>query len=155
MAAEFSANAVQTIQPGGFAVFTATVVSCDRGLIQHNDDTPLFSLSGWRPDNGCCCGRNKPTLYETAVNMNVALSEGATVAPIMVALSVGGATFPLSEMDSTPAAVGEFNHIGNDLSIPILRYCCQSVAVQNISTQPIDVKNLVIKFNRPDLAGNQ
>lgn len=149
--AEYSANAVQTVQPNGFAVFTATVVPCDMGLIQHEDETPLFSLSGWRPDNGCCCKRNKPALYDATVNMNVALSEGATVAPISVALAISGIAYPLSQMDSTPAAVQEFNHIGTELSIPILRGCCQYVAVQNTSTQPIDIRNLVIKLERSDL----
>jgi len=152
--AEYSANAVQTVQPNGFAVFTATVVRCDRGLIGHNDETPIFSLDGWRPNSGCCCNRNKPTLYDVKLGMNVALAEGATVEPIAVAITVDGAAYPLSEMDSTPAAVGEFNHIGNDLALPILRNCCQSVAVQNLSTQPIDIKNLVIKFGRPDLNSN-
>ena len=149
--AEYSANAVQTVQPNGFAVFTATVVPCNMGLIQHEDETPLFSLSGWRPENGCCCNRNKPALYDATVNMNVALSEGATVAPISVALAISGIAYPLSQMDSTPAAVQEFNHIGTELSIPILRGCCQYVAVQNTSTQPIDIRNLVIKFERSDL----
>lgn len=153
--AEYSANAVQTVQPNGFAVFTATVVPCDLGLIGHSDDTPIFSLDGWRPNNSTpCCRRNKPTQYDVQVNMNVALSEGATVEPIMVAISIDGVAYPLSEMDSTPAAVGEFNNIGNDLTIPILRNCCQTVAVQNISTQPIDIKNLKIKFGRPDLRCN-
>lgn len=149
--AEYSSNAVQTVQPNGFAVFTATVVPCDMGLIQHEDETPLFSLSGWKPNNGCCCNRNKPALYDATVNMNVALSEGATVAPISVALAISGIAYPLSQMDSTPAAVQEFNHIGTELSIPILRGCCQYVAVQNTSTQPIDIRNLVIKFERSDL----
>lgn len=149
--AEYSANAVQTVQPNGFAVFTATVVPCDMGLIQHEDETPLFSLSGWRPENGCCCNRNKPALYDATVNMNVALSEGATVEPISIALAISGIAYPLSQMDSTPAAVQEFNHIGTELSIPILRGCCQYVAVQNTSTQPIDIRNLVIKLERSDL----
>lgn len=149
--AEYSANAVQTVQPNGFAVFTATVVPCNMGLIQHEDETPLFSLSGWRPENGCCCNRNKPALYDVTVNMNVALSEGATVEPISVALAIGGIAYPLSQMDSTPVAVQEFNHIGTELSIPILRGCCQYVAVQNTSAQPIDIRNLVIKFERSDL----
>lgn len=151
--AEYSANAVQTVQPGGFAVFTASPIPCDRGLIQHSDDTPLFSLDGWRPnENGCCCNRNAPTMYDVSVNMNVALATGATVEPIAVAIAIDGIPYPITEMDSTPAAVGDFNHIGNDLSIPILKNCCQSVAVQNISTQPIDIKNLTIRFTRPDLA---
>ena len=150
--AEYSSNAVQTVQPGGFAVFTNTVVPCFAGLIQHEDDTPLFSLSGQTFDtNTCCCRRNRPALYDATVNMNVALSEGATVAPISVALAISGIAYPLSQMDSAPAAVQEFNHIGTELSIPILRGCCQYVAVQNTSTQPIDIRNLVIKFERSDL----
>lgn len=150
--AEFSANAVQTVQPNGFAVFTATVDDCDAGLIQHEDDTPLFSLSGWRPNNySCPCRRNKSVLYDVTVNMNVALSTGATVEPISVSLTIGGVAYPLSQMDSTPAAIQQFNHIGTELSIPILSGCCQYVAVQNTSTQPIDIRNLVIKFSRSDL----
>lgn len=149
--AEYSANAVQTVQPNGFAIFTTTVVPCNRGLIQHSDGTPIFSLSGWKSNNGCCCQRNNPALYKVNVNMNVALSEGATVAPIAVAIAIDGVTYSLSEMDSTPAAAQDFNNIGTDLSIPILNGCCQIVAVQNISTQPIDIKNLVIDFSREDL----
>lgn len=152
--AEYSANAVQTVQPGGFAILTATVVPCDMGLIQHSDETPIFSLSGWKPNNGCCCNWNSPALYKTNVNMNVALSEGATVEPIAVAIAIDGVAYPLSEMDATPAAVQEFTHIGTDLSIPILNGCCQTVAIQNIGTQPIDIKNLIVDFERKDLSNN-
>lgn len=149
--AEYSANAVQTVQPGAYAVFTSTVVPCYAGLIQHSDDTPLFSLSGARQNYAtCCCNRNKPVQYETKVNMNVALSEGSTVAPISVAIAIDGIALPISEMDSTPAAVGDFNHIGNDLMIPILSGCCQTVAVQNTSTVAIDIKNLTLGFSRLD-----
>lgn len=153
--AVYSANAVQTIQPNGYAVFTATVVPCDRGLIGHSDDTPIFSLDGWRPDSGCCCNRNNPTLYETCLNLNAALSEGATVAPIQIAISVEGVAIPLTLMETTPAAVQEFEHLSLSCAqIPILRRCCQTVAVQNLSTQPIDVRNMFITFERPDLACN-
>lgn len=154
MGAVFSANAVQTIQPGGFAIFTATIIPCEMGLIQHSDDTPLFSLSGWRPNNNCCYARRSPVLYDTEVNMNVALAEDATVEPISVTVSIEGVAYPLSEMDSTPAAIGDFNHIGTKVPVPILNGCCQTVAVQNTSAQPIDVKNLIIEFNRNDLNRN-
>lgn len=151
--AQYGANDLQTIQPNGYFVFTTTIVPCDRGLIGHAVETPIFSLSGWRPNNGCCCERNKPTLYETCVNFNAALSEGATVEPIRVAITVEGVPVPFTEMDSTPAAVGDFNHLSlSCVQIPIIRQCCQTVAVQNISTQPIDVRNLLISFKRPDLA---
>ena len=154
--AGYAASAVQTVQPGGFVVFDTTVVPCDMGLIQHTDGTPIFSVSGWRPGNngGCCCNQNKPTLYTTELGMNVALSEGATVAPISVSIAVDGVALPISEMDSTPAAVGEYNQIFRKISLPILRNCCQTVAVQNTSTQPIDVKAPLLYLSRPDLSGN-
>ena len=151
--AAYGANAVQTVQPGAFAVFTSTIIPCYRGLIQHSDGTPLFSLAGWDPNgnNGCMCCRNRPVYYNCSVNMNVALAEGATVEPIAVSIAIDGVAYPISEMDSTPAAVGEYNHIGTDVPVPILNGCCQNVAIQNNSTQPITIKNLLISFDRNDL----
>jgi len=148
----YGALAEQTIQPGSFMVFTSTIIPCNMGLIQHADETPLFSLSGWRPNGGCCCNRRTPTYYNTSFNANVALAPDATVAPISVSIAVEGVAYPLSEMDSTPAAVSEFNHIGTDLPIPILNGCCQNVAVQNTGTQPIVIRAGVIQFERKDLS---
>lgn len=153
--AGISSNGIQTVQPGGFVVFDTTIIPCEMGLIQHTDGTPIFSVSGWRRNNGgCCCKQNNPTMYSTTLDMNVALSEGATVAPISVAIAIDGVSLPISEMDSTPAAVQEYNHVGRTISLPILRNCCQTVAVQNTSAQPIDVKYPVLTLTRPDLASN-
>ena len=153
--AEYAGSGVQTVQPGGFFVFDTTIVPCEMGLIQHSDGTPIFSVSGWRPNgNTCCCNRNKPTLYSAELDVNVALSEGATVAPITIAIAVDGVALPISEMDSTPAAVGDFNHVGRKISLPILRNCCQTVAVQNTSAQPIDVRYPILHLERPDLNSN-
>lgn len=149
--AAYGANAEQTIQPGGFAVFTSTIIPCDLGLIQHSDETPLFSLSGWRSNGGCCCNRNKPTYYIASFNANVALAEGATVAPIAVLIAIDGVAYPISEMDATPAAVGDYTSISTDVPVPILNGCCQNVAIQNVGTQPIVLKNALINFTRPDL----
>lgn len=155
MPAAYGANDVQTIQPGSYAIFTTTFIPCTRGLIQHMDGTPLFSLAGWAPNRNrrCCCKQEEPVIYKATANMNVALSEGAAVAPIMVAIAVEGAEYPISEMDSTPSAVGDFNHIGTDIPLPILYGCCQNVAIKNIGTTAIDVKNLIMSFDRPDLNG--
>ena len=152
--AAIASNGIQTVQPGAYVVFDTTIVPCEMGLIQHSDGTPVFSVSGWRNNSGCCCNRNKPTLYNAVMDMNVALAEGATVAPITVAIAVDGVSLPISEMDSTPAAVGDFNHIGRQISLPILRNCCQTVAVQNTSTQPIDVKYPILTLTRPDIDVN-
>lgn len=148
MAAAYGALAEQTIQPGGFAVFTSTLIRCRLGLIQHADETPLFNLAGNRSNNNSCCCNNTPFSYITSFNANVALAPTATVEPISVSITVDGVAYPLSEMDSTPAAVSEFNHIGTDLPIPILNGCCQNVAVQNTGTQPIVMRAATIMFDR-------
>lgn len=149
MPAAYGSLAEQTIQPGGFMVFTSTLIPCRLGLIQHADETPLFNLAGNRMNNNpCCCCQNPPATYMVAFNANVALAPTATVEAISVSITVDGIAIPLSEMDSTPAAVSEFNHIGTELPIAILNGCCQNVAVQNTGTQPIVVRAGIIMFNR-------
>lgn len=154
MPAAYGALAEQTIQPGAFMVFTSTLIPCRLGLIQHADETPLFNLAGNRAaSNGCCCCMQTPATYITSFNANVALAPDATVAPISVSITVDGIANPLSEMDSTPAAVSEFNHIGTELPIPILNGCCQNVAIENTGTQPIVIRAGIIEFGRNDLNG--
>lgn len=149
--ADYIANAVQTVQPGGFIVFTNTLVPCTAGLVQHLDGTPNFLLSGWVPNNGCCPCRKRNAEYYAHIGANVAISTGGTAGQVALAITVDGAPIPYSEMDITPAAVQEFWHVGNEITVPILNNCCQTVAIQNISDQAIDVKNVVFDLKREDL----
>lgn len=150
--AAYGALAEQTIQPGGSMVFTSTLIPCKLGLIQHADETPLFNLSGRRFNNNCCPCHTQTAYYPTTFNANVALAPDATVAPISVSIAIDGVPFPLSEMDSTPAAVSQFNHIGTEVPIPILNGCCQNVSVQNTGTQPIVIRAGLIDFQSPVLS---
>ena len=70
---------------------------------------------------------------------------------IAIAVAVDGATLGYSEMDVTPAAVEQYFHVSNKITVPIFRGCCQTVTVRNISDQPILMKNLVTGFKRDDL----
>lgn len=149
--ADYIANAVQTVEPGGYAVFTNTLVPCTAGFVQHLDGTPNFILSGWVPQNyGCCCNRRMAE-YEAHIGANLSIPTGGTAGQIAIAISVDGAPIPYSEMDVTPAAVEEYWHVGNEINVPILNGCCQTVAVQNISDQAIQIKNLVLDIKRTDL----
>lgn len=152
--AEYSAIAVQTVNPGESAVYTATTVPCNAGVIQHGDGTPNFLLSGYVPNNGgcCCCNRqNQRAEYDMYVGVNIAIPTGGTVGQIAIAVAVDGATLGYSEMDVTPAAVEQYFHVSNKITVPIFRGCCQTVTVRNISDQPILMKNLVTGFKRDDL----
>ena len=151
--AEYSANAVQTINPGESVVFTSTVFPCDRGFVRHGDGTGNFLLSGWVPNNySCpCCNNNRSAEYLVDFGANIAVPTGGTVEQIAVAISVDGGTIAYSEMDVTPAAVEEYFNIGRAITVSIFNNFCQTVTVRNISEQPILMKNASIRFSRPDL----
>ena len=83
--AEYSANAVQTVNPGEAIVFTNSDFPCQRGLVRHRDGTGSFLLAGWVP-NRCCC--DKSAQYYVNFGANIAVPTGGTVGEISVAVPV-------------------------------------------------------------------
>lgn len=151
--AEFSANAVQTVNPGETIIFTENPVPCNRGLIRHRDDTGTFLLKGYVPRQfGCPCRRQQSANYLVDFGANIAIPTGGTVGAISVAITIDGSTIPASTMTVTPAAVEEFFNVSRAINAGIFAGCCESVAVRNTSDQPILVQNANIIFSRPDLA---
>lgn len=151
--AEYSANAIQTVNPGESIVFTEAPSPCARGLVRHRDGTGNFLLSGYVPNSncGCCCNRRKSAEYLVDFGANIAIPTGGTVGPISVAIAVDGATVPASTMIITPAAVEEYFNVSRAINVPIWRGCCESVTIRNTSDQPILVQNANVLFSRPDL----
>lgn len=152
--AEYSANALQTVNPGETIVFTESPDPCRRGLVRHRDGTGNFLLSGWVPNIGCgCrCRRQRSADYLIDFGANIAIPTGETVGPISVALTIDGATIPASQMIVTPAAVEEFFNVSRAINAQIWNGCCESVAIRNTSDIPILVQNANVIFSRPDLA---
>ena len=151
--AEWSNNAVQTVNPGETIIFTENPVPCNRGLIQHRDDTGTFLLKGWLPRQyGCPCRRQKSANYLVDFGANIAIPTGGTVEAISLAVTIDGSTIPSSTMTVTPAAVEQFFNVSRAINAGIFAGCCESVAVRNTSDQPILVQNANIIFSRPDLA---
>lgn len=153
--AEYSANALQTVNPGETVIFTESPVPCLRGFVRHRDDTGNFLLSGWLPNRnscGCCCQRrNRSANYLIDFGANIAVPTGETVGPISVAITIDGATIPSSQMIVTPAAIEEFFNVSRAINAQIWNGCCESIAVRNTSEIPILVQNANIIFSRPDL----
>ena len=150
--AEYSAYAVQTVQPGASIIFTDAPSPCTRGFVRHRDDTGSFLLSGYVPYNGGCnCNRAKSAQFLVDFGCNVALAEGATVEPISVTFSLDGSAIASTTMISTPAAVGDYNNISRAVNVDVWRGCCETLAITNTGTQPINVQNANIIFARPDL----
>ena len=77
--AEYSANAVQTINPGEDATFTV-VDPCMRGFIRHREGSGSFLLSGWVPRRSCC---SKSASYLVDFGANIAIPTGEDVGEIV------------------------------------------------------------------------
>ena len=155
MACEFSANAVQTVNPGESVVFTNNPVPCTRGFVNHRDETGNFLLSGWMPNNmRCrCCNRNRSATYLVEFGANIAVPTGGTVEAISLAIALDGTTIPSSQRIVTPAAVEEYGNVACTVTAQVFNACgCQTLTVRNISDQPILVQNANVVISRPDLA---
>lgn len=151
--AEWSSNALQTVNPGETIIFTENPVPCRRGLIRHRDDTGTFLLAGYVPRQyGCQCNRQRSANYLVDFGANIAIPTGGTVGAISVALTIDGATIPASNMIVTPAAVEQFFNVSRAINASVFNGCCESLAVRNTSDQPILVQNSNIIISRPDLA---
>lgn len=148
---EYSANQLQTVNPGETVIFTESPVPCRRGLVRHRDDTGNFLLVGFVPRQfGCRC--NREANYLVDFGANIAIPTGGTVEAVSVAITIDGATIPASTMIVTPAAVEEFFNVSRAINAAIFSGCCESLSVRNTSTQPILVQNANIIISRPDLA---
>lgn len=82
---------------------------------------------------------------------NIAIPTGGTAGEISVAIALDGTALPSTIMSVTPAAVEEYFSVGRETSVEIWRGCCQTVTIQNVSDQPILVRNAIVDFDRPDL----
>lgn len=155
--AEYSAIAVQTVNPGESIVFTATASPCRRGFVRHNDGSGNFLLNGWVPNNGYCqcCGNQATADYLLDFGANIAIPTDGTPAgtpgEISVAFSIDGGTDQASTMRVTPAALGEFFNVSRSKEIDIFSNCCQTITIRNTSDQPILVQEATLRITRPDL----
>lgn len=150
MAAEYSANAAQTVPAGRSVIFTESPVPCNRGLIYHRDDSGLFRLANrfFRQNIGQCWRRN--TNYEVAFHANIAVPTGQTIPPegISLALAIDGEIDPSSTMIYLPAAVEDLGNVGADIIVTVPYLCmCSGVSVRNTSSIPITVQNANIVFD--------
>ena len=138
----FSADAVQTVNPGESVVFTTTINPCRRGFIRHRDETGSFLLSG---ATNC---RYKNPQYIIDFGANIAVATGGTAEAISLGVAIDGVTIPASEMIVTPAAIEEYFNVSREVSVDIWSGCCETISVRNLSAQPILVQNATIDITR-------
>ena len=126
MAAEYLANAVQTVALNAPVIFSASI-PCTRGYVYHEDETGIFTLRGIVP-NQCNCFAH----YQVTFNGNIAMPEGGTVTPIAIALAINGEPRLTSRAIYTPAAVDEYGNVTSTAIIKVPRGCCSTLAVEAV-----------------------
>ena len=155
MAAEYSANALQTVASNSSVIFTESPVPCNRGIINHREESGIFRLASPAVINNntlsrlfYCCQTLPTANYEVSFHANIQIPTGGTVEPISLALVIDGEVDPSSTMTITPAAVEEPGNVGADIIVAVPAICrCSSVSVRNVSTQEIELQNANIVFN--------
>lgn len=140
--AVYSADAVQTVNPGEDIIFTTDVDPCRKGFVRHRAGTGSFLLSGATP---CCC---RGPEYTVDFGANIAVATGGTAEAISVGIALDGSTVSASEMIVTPAAAEEYFNVSREVAVDIWAGCCEIVSVRNLSSQPILVQNATIDINK-------
>lgn len=130
--AEFSNSNTVTVASGENLPLTETAVKAPV-CIMHREGSGLVTLRGLT--NQC------KARFKVLFGGNIALPAGSTVAPISVAIAVGSEPLNSATAITTPAAVEQFQNVFAAVFIEVPRGCCINVAVENTSTQEIEIKN--------------
>ena len=126
MAAEYLANAPQSVALNAPVIFTASI-PCRKGYVYHEDDTGIFTLRGIVNCPNACFAT-----YRVTYNGNVAIPTGGAVTPVAVALTVSGEPRLTSRAIYTPAAVEEFGNLTSTAIIKVPRGCCFNLSVEYV-----------------------
>ena len=129
---EFTNVAVQTVTAGQNVLFNETPVR-GNGCVRHRDGSGIVSLSG----NTAQCRAQ----YKVTFGGNIAVATGGTAGAISIALSLDGEPLGSATAISVPAAIGDFSNVFVAVFVDVPRGCCATIAVENTSTQAIDVQN--------------
>lgn len=140
--AEYTYNPLQSVAVGG-AVVLNDAIPCGKGYVYHRNESGLVILRGI-VNNPC----GTFARYQVTFNGNIAVPEGGTAGAISAALAIDGEPIPTSTAIVTPAAVSEFFNITSTAIIDVPKGCCFALAVENTSTQAIDVQNANLTVSR-------
>lgn len=136
---EITANAIQTVAANQNILFPTTTVPGSCSMV-HRVGSGLVTLRG--------LGQQARARFQIWFGGNVAVSTGETLAPILLAITLGGETLPATQMIVTPTAVEDFFNVSASVFLDIPSGCCQNISVKNIGTTDIDVQNANLIIER-------
>lgn len=127
MAAEYLANAVQSVALNAPIIFDTASIPCTRGWVYHEDETGVFILRG--------CTDQCFATYQVTFNGNIGLPEDSEIVPIAVSVAVTGEPRLTSRAIYVPADTTAEDDWGNVTSTAIIKIpkgCCFSVSVDAV-----------------------
>lgn len=130
--AEFTGIAIQTVAQGEDVAFTETQASATKCIV-HRQESSIVKLRGLTNQ---CRAR-----FLVSYSGNIQIPTGGTVEAISLAIAIDGEPLQSTRMIVTPAAVENFFNVSAQAYVDVPRGCCVTVAVQNTSTQSIEVQN--------------
>lgn len=130
---EITNNELQTVALNQNVVFDETPI-CPSKCITHREGSGVVRLRGLT--NGQCKAR-----FFVSFSGNIQIPTGGTVEAISLAISLDGEPLQSTQMIVTPAAVENFFNVSSQVYIDVPCGCCATVAVENTSTQAIEVQN--------------
>jgi len=133
--AEFTYNPIQEVEQNQ-AILLNDSIRCTRGYVFHNNESGIVTLRGI-VNNSCGCFAR----YQVTFNGNIAIPEGGTIGEISIALANEGEPIQTSRARVTPAAAGDYFNVTSTAIITVPRDCCMHIAIENTSTQSINVQN--------------
>lgn len=86
--------------------------------------------------------------YFVNFSANIAVPTGGTAGEISLAIAISGEPVLSSQMRSTPAAVSQYNNVSAGIYIDVPAGCCANIAIENTSTQAIEVANANLVVTR-------
>ena len=129
---EVTGIALQTVATGEDVAFTETAVNGTKCIV-HRQGSGIIKLRGIT--NQC------KARFLVSYSGNIQIPTGGTVEAISLAIAVDGEPLQSTKMIVTPAAAQNLQNISSQAYIDVPCGCCSTVAVQNTSTQSIEVQN--------------
>lgn len=135
---ELMTTGEQTVESKS-AVLFQTAISAGSSSIWWRVGSGIVNLRGLGPQ--------ARARFRVAYHANVALAPDATVAPIALAITIGGETINPSQTLSTPGAVAEYNSVSATTLIDVPFGCCTQISLSNVGTTDITVQdaNLIVE----------
>lgn len=130
--AEFTAIALQTVAQGDDIAFTETPVNGTKCIV-HRQGSGIVKLRGITNQ---CRAR-----FLISYSGNIQIPTGGTVDAISLAIAIDGEPLQSTRMIVTPAAVENLWNVSTQAYVDVPCNCCVTAAVQNTSTQAIQVQN--------------